>query len=325
LSFYKPESLNDIAGNKIALQNLGAILVKKELAPKAYIIDGPSGVGKTSVANIFLKHFGTVVTPKLDELDIMDIPECLILENLTDVNNTTAEQIAKLIDSERAYVVITTHNFARLPQVLRTRAFRIQLTLLSDESLQGLLFKVSNEKKIHMDLDGAAQICLRAKGNPGQALTLLHGVSLKSDQVNGGAVRYEPEAYSEIAYKILNSHLADAIKLVQTLDLHPDEIIDQLFTAFSQMFFNDSLPSYLSNYKNVTAIFLKWKSGKNLPLESLPLLLKELRESNMKFVDFSAVANPTDSRARIRPVAPPRELGPSELSYQLGAEIIGEV
>lgn len=325
MSFYKPESLNDIAGNKIALQNLGAILFKKELAPRAYIIDGPSGVGKTTVANIFLKQFGKVVTPKLDELDITGIPECLVLENLTDVNNTTAEQIARLIDSEKAYVVMTTHNFARLPQVLRTRAFRVQLTLLSDESLQGLLFKVSNEKKIRVDLEGASQIRLRAKGNPGQALTLLHALSLKSDEINGDMVKYEPEAYSEIACKILNSHLADAIKLVQILDLHPDEIIDQLFTSFSKMFFSESLPSYLSNYKNVTAIFLKWKSGKNLPLESLPLLLKELRESNKKFIDFSAGADPADFRARTRSVAPPRELGPSELSYQLGAEIIGEV
>lgn len=325
MSFYKPESLNDIAGNKIALQNLGAILVKKELAPKAYIIDGPSGVGKTTVASIFLKHFGTVITPKLDELDIMDVPECLILENLTDVNTSTADQIARLIDSEKAYVVMTTHNYARLPQVLRTRAFRVQLTLLSDESLQGLLFKVSNEKKIQLDLDGANQIKIRANGNPGKALTLLHGISLKGEEVNGNAVKYEPEGYSEIATRILNSHLVDAIKLVQTLDLHPDEIVDQLFTAFSKMFFNETLPSYLSNYKNVTTIFLKWKSGKNLPLESLPLLLKELRDSNMKVFDVSMVANPTDSRARTRPVAPPRELGPSELSYQLGAEIIGEV
>jgi hypothetical protein len=320
LSFYKPESLNDIAGNKIALQNLGAILIKKELAPKAYIIDGPSGVGKTAVANLFLKHFGQVVTPKLDELDIMDAPECMLLENLTDVNSGTADQVAKLIDSEKTVIVMTTHNYSRLPQVLRTRAFRVQLTNLSSDSIQGLLVKVSSEKKIQLDLTGAGHISVRSNGNPGKALTLLHGLSLKGD-IDGQAVRYEPEDHSDIAYRILKSPLAEGVKLLQVMDLHPDEIVDELFTAFSKMFFSDTIPSYLSNYKSVTSIFLRWKSGKNLPLESLPLLLKELRDSNLKFTD-SSVSN--YEPVKKRPEAQPRELGPSELSYQLGAEILGE-
>ena len=322
MSFYKPQSLNDIAGNKIALQNLGAILVKKDLAPKAYIIDGPSGVGKTAVANIFLQQFGTVATPKLDELDIMDIPECIILENLSDVNTVTADQIARVIDSEKAFVVMTTHNFSRLPQTLRTRAYRIQLSELSDDSLQGLIFKVCSEKNIQCDMTGIGQICQRAKGNPGKALTMLHGASLRGE-INS-SVRCEPKAATEVAYKILKSNLADAIKLVQTLEIHPDEIVDELFTAYSKMYFANTISSHLSNYKNVTSIFLKWKSGKNLPPESLPLLLKELADSGevtSSQFEVSMVTEPV----KTRPVSKPRVLGPSELSHQLGAEILGEI
>jgi len=325
--FYKPQSLNDIAGNKIALQNLGAILLKKELAPRAYIIDGPSGVGKTTVAKIFLSHFGEVAVIRPDELDIADIPECLILENIADINHSTTEQIAKLIDSDKHFVVITTQNYYRLPQTLKTRAYRIQLGLLNEESLRGLICKVAQEKSIHYDLNGLYQLCIRAEGNPGKVLTLLHGASLTAmrGEING-SVRFEPLELDNRIKELFSLSLPEAIKLVRTIEASADDIVDQLFTSYSLMYFNNAIPQHLSNYKNVTSIFLKWKGARDLPSESLPLLLKELANSeeatDMKFHEISMVKEPVNPRCVI---VQPRELGPSELSGMLGAEIIGEV
>ena len=54
---YRPQSLDEIYGNKAVVKSLGSVLNKKEVPP-AFLFTGNSGCGKTSLARIAATQLG---------------------------------------------------------------------------------------------------------------------------------------------------------------------------------------------------------------------------------------------------------------------------
>ena len=318
--FFSPGTLNDIAGNKLALTTLGAMLVKKEMAPKAYIFDGPSGVGKTAVAKLFLGNFGKVIVASDTGFSDMDDVDCILVESVETLSPQSMSRLVTLIDSQTCYVALTTVSYFKLPPILKSRAYRVSLSNLPDEALSGLLAKVCGVH--HADYDaGALKLVSRlAGGNPGIALTMLQGL-LVHGKITTNLVKKEPVSLEDGCSRTLTAlpNLPKAIGIVEELGLShtADEIIDQLFTSYAMSYFDEGVTPTLKNYRNVASIFLKWKSGENLPLVAIPLLLKELSESEKGHREVIE-----NEEVQIKAETPPRELGARELAQLLGAEIL---
>lgn len=304
MSFFKPQTLNDIAGNKAALESVEAILSRKDLAPRSYLVDGPSGVGKSEVARLILESFGG--------------PEAThLVDNVESLASLEVEQLARLIDSDTKYVVMIATDIYKVHATLKNRAYRVPLAGLSSEALTGLLAKVCAANKLDYSLGGLALVAKNAHGNPRRGLVTLQAVASRG-AVTEEAVSMELPDLEDSCLAILQNitkpqAMTDIIKLGEN---HPtDEIVDKLFTAFSVAVFTGSLPPQLQRTKRTISIFLRWKSGVNLPSESLPLLLRELAD-----------ADKPDTEAQMaRPVEvlpPPWELGVKELARALNAEIL---
>jgi len=318
VTFFSPATLNDIAGNQAALDTLRAILDKPELAPRAYILDGPSGVGKTTVGQLFLKNFGKVTTAIPTVLAFDNDFECILVENVDTIADVS--HLVELIDSQDPFVCMTTMSYFKLPSVLKSRAYRVSLSNLTKDALAGLIIKACAEHKLTYTQEGVMELVKLSEGNPGKALTHLNICALKGaltlDNIASETRTIEQECHSALTAL---PNVPEAIRIVTDLSLHypPEEIINKLFTAYSVGYFQSTMPEILAGMHNITTIFLKWHSINNLPKESLPLLIKELSEAHL----LKNIVQTSIPVSGIKTVAPPRELGGRELARAMGASI----
>ena len=340
MSFFEPKALSDIVGNKIALTTLRAILEKKDKAPTMYIFEGASGVGKTALTKFFLKELTGCSPKKFNINSYADIPEWddlgnfpVIFEEAARIPKESWDTICNIHDGPKPHPVFVfiTSDYFKLPPQIKTRAYRVQLSRLTQEEMVGFLSKICAEHDISYELSALGIIAKLTKGNPKEGIKFLQVVSnqgpITTESVSS-VVPVELEAGCNAILSRLIPNFAGAIDALDKLELvYPAfDIIDGLFSAYSNAVFNrnespilEGICSNLSNYKRITEIFIKWKSGVSLPSNCLPLLLKELAESNE--VTTSTQIGVT-YQAATKKQTPVWEIGPSELARLCSAEIV---
>ncbi len=342
MNFFEPKALSDVVGNRLALNTLRAILDKKGMAPRIYIFEGPSGVGKTAIAKFFLKELSGESPKKFNIEAYANIPDWedlgespVLFEEAVRIPKDSWDHICKIADSSKPhpYLVFTTTDYFKLPQQIKSRAFRVQLSKLSTEEAIGFMSKICAEHDIPYELSALQTLSKLTKGVPKEAIKALHLLSLSGPITNDAVASMAPVELESGCYAILNRLIPDfqgALTALEKLDLFysSHDIINGLFTAYSFALFNRATsPLYegiccnLSNYKKISDIFLKWKSALAIPSECLPLLLKELSESNLDtYSSTSTTPAVATTPAPRKPVV--REIGVSEFARLCNAEIV---
>lgn len=204
LTKYRPQSFEEVIGNKIAIKNLEAT-VKSDSCPHAFLLTGPSGVGKTTTARIIAKQLNASIfeidvasnssvddirrfvekvplrpiTVEPNVLYILD--ECQTLGRTS--QNTSWQPLLKPIEDAPpfAYFAFCTTDAQKVPTTIKTRCYPVDLKPLKAPDIEELLEVVSELEGWKVENDVFQAIVQASEGSARRALSVLQaGHSCKS-------------------------------------------------------------------------------------------------------------------------------------------------
>jgi len=210
---YRPQNLSEVYGNEFLVESVQSFLRRKpENQPRAYLLHGPSGTGKTTIARIMAKEMGAA------GMDLVEINSA-DYRGIETVRNLIKRIALKPMESKiRAYILDEAHQFSKDameglnkpledtpehvrfficttdPQKLlltnRNRCTQIAVNPLDDRDMGQLIAGVVLKEDKKISRSALNKIVEVAQGSPRMALTVLDRVidlprSEQADAVEG--------------------------------------------------------------------------------------------------------------------------------------------
>lgn len=194
---YRPKTFDAVVGNRPQVQALAQLVEAR--AVQAFLLSGPSGVGKTTLARIAAHTLGARHDGLL-EIDaasysgiesIRDIQSltryrpwdspvrCVVMDECHQLSAKAWDALLRSIEEPPLYVfwIFCTTAFAIIPETVQTRCAHIVLDPLSDHDVKRLLADVTARERVHLSRSEINEIVAAARGSARQALVLLATVA----------------------------------------------------------------------------------------------------------------------------------------------------
>lgn len=189
---YRPETLDDMVGNEATIKSL-----KKELenGSHAFLMTGPAGCGKTTLARIMAKQVGAgplsiheINSAENRGIDTArEIMEQMrfnpsdgdaivwILDEMHQITSAGQNALLKALEDtpSHCYFFLCTTDPQKLIAPLKTRCSIINVKPLTDDEMMYLLKRTSRQEKIKIGNEVYERICEIAQGGSRKALKLL--------------------------------------------------------------------------------------------------------------------------------------------------------
>lgn len=188
---YRPQRFDDVIGQNAVVDALDAI-VKRDGA-HAFLLSGPSGVGKTTLARIAAHELGC------EDKDITEVDAAtytgiesmraiqatlqyrpfggskgrsIIIDEAHGLSRQAWDSLLKVVEEPPAHIYwfFCTTNPGRVPTTIKTRCIAFQLKPLREKDLETLLYDVCELEKIKLPGDICTMIIREALGSPRQLL-----------------------------------------------------------------------------------------------------------------------------------------------------------
>lgn len=234
---YRSKSLDEIVGQKHVTEVLSRALKQGKVA-HAYLLTGPRGIGKTSIARILAHEINQL--PYTDESTHLDIIEIDAASNngVDDVRDLREKvQLAPVSAHKKVYIIdevhmlskpafnallktleeppehvvfiLATTNIEKLPDTIISRTQRFGLRSITTDDARSHLKTIADKEKISIDELALGIIAERGKGSFRDSISLLDQLSSLADKDTG-----------------ITKDLIE-----QTLGLAPQDIIEAILTA----------------------------------------------------------------------------------------------
>ena len=235
---YRSKSLGEIVGQSHVTDILARAL-KNDRVAHAYLLTGPRGIGKTSIARILAHEINKL--PYTDDTNHLDIIEIDAASNngVEDVRDLREKvQIAPVSASKKIYIIDEVHMLSKaafnallktleeppehavfilattdvdkLPQTIISRTQRFSLKAISVDDAVNHLQHIAKEEKIKIDDEALKLIAIRGEGSFRDSISLLDQLQSLADDKTG-----------------VTKELVE-----EFLGLAPSEQIDQILTAY---------------------------------------------------------------------------------------------
>lgn len=259
---YRPVTFDQVLGNSSLIESLKVVL-NKESRPTTYLLQGPSGTGKTTIARIVAKEVGAR-DQDIKELNIADTRGIdaarTIIENarfmplggkakvyiLDEVANATMnffEALLKILEEppRKTYFILCTTDPQKLPVTIRNRCTICQVSSLRRNELIKLIKDVLIEEgRRKFPKEGIEKIAIVVDGCPRQALVVLDSViDIEDDSKLLSAINdfsFEQAEIIELFSALLKkTKWSEMAKILKNIDEDPERLRYAILTRMTNI------------------------------------------------------------------------------------------
>lgn len=190
---YRPQSFDEVVGQDAVVRSLRKAV--GDGATRAFLLTGPAGCGKTTLARIVAGEMGCApgdveeidaatntgvddmraVTSQLMYRPMSGGRRALILDEAHRLSRQAWDSLLKIVEEPPDYVVwfFCTTEPTKVPKTIATRCFPVEIKPVSSSVIEDLLSDVAAEEEMSLTQD-IVRVCARAAdGSPRQALVYL--------------------------------------------------------------------------------------------------------------------------------------------------------
>lgn len=206
---YRSKSLDDIVGQTHVTDILRRALDADKIA-HAYLLTGPRGVGKTSIARILAHEINNLeYTDESEHLDIIEIDaasnngvddvrelrdkaliapaqakkKIYIIDEVHMLSKPAFNALLKILEEPPAHIVfiLATTDFDKLPDTIVSRTQRFHFRAIEPEELTQRLAAIAQKESIKIDREALTLLGERSRGSLRDGLSMLDQVRHSND------------------------------------------------------------------------------------------------------------------------------------------------
>ena len=322
---YRPTTLGDVVGQTHITTTIKNALNSNKIS-HGYLLSGPRGVGKTSIARIIAHDVNKI--PRSSQNNHIDIIEIDAASNrrideirdlrdkvniapslapykvyiIDEVHMLTREAFNALLKTleeppNHAIFILATTESHKLPATIISRTQHFSFRPIETEDITKHLIKIAKKEKLDLDTSAATMIAQAGEGGLRDSISLLDQLS-NSNKITSETVRQligtPPDNFIDDLLQHLYDcelvHIQSLIATAKADGLQPEQISSYLIKTIKQRIIQ-------GNDKSMTLIELSKKllhvKASPQPYDELELLLLEFALSQEKDTSTKSVATAT--------------------------------
>jgi DNA polymerase III subunit gamma/tau len=259
---YRPQTFDDVIGQELVKSVLQNALLKDKIK-HAYLLNGPKGVGKTTLARIFANQLNDVIARPETKIDIIEmdaasntgiddirqliesakIPpisgkyKVFIIDEVHMLSKSAMNALLKILEEPPTYIIflLATTNPEKLIQTVLSRLTKLNLSAHTEQDIVSRLTYIAAKENLNIDQASLKIIAKRSGGSQRDAINLMETLSAyeldKYDQNSTAELLglLPEELLQQVSQKIINKQFdTELVNLLEKTGMDGESVLIQL-------------------------------------------------------------------------------------------------